>query len=77
MSFQKCPICSEWTDEKQKITYCKTCNNSRIISSLTGLPPDFPVISPSVYSKADLDLIQPIAMSAPTKPCWSMDDENS
>ena len=44
MAFQKCPICLGTGLHPTTVTVshlCPTCNGKRIISDITGLPPDF------------------------------------
>lgn len=44
MSYQKCPICqgTGLTHLGQK---CSTCNGTKLISEITGLPPNIPNIT--------------------------------
>lgn len=64
MSFQKCPICegSGRTHDAQvegvpeNFFECPTCRGMRIVSSLTGLPPEKAIPEVS-YEKTEKDLV--------------------
>lgn len=38
--YQKCPVCNGTGIGNGKVGYCTTCNGSKIINTITGLPPD-------------------------------------
>lgn len=47
MMYQKCPICEGKGTQEEKP--CSTCNGTKIISSLTGLPPFSPFEEAQLY----------------------------
>lgn len=44
MSFQKCPICEGFGTRNE--SPCPTCAGRRVISDITGLPPDIITVAP-------------------------------
>lgn len=56
--YQKCPICNgtgkqQNFDQTSKFSHCGTCAGTGIISSLTGLPPNYENVS---MSTADISI---------------------
>jgi len=62
--WQKCPICNgegkvpNYGSITSQFSVCPTCNGTRIVSEINGLPPAYPQVKDDVKTKSEKNRIK-------------------